>query len=327
MDQMYSYKPHALTIAELAALDIDLTKLSARRRFLIGAGGLLVGAALGSTAACGRATQLTPTEQLPANPQRIIAGNMSILDALLALDAPVIGAPTYDDREAIPPYLAPLAQDVQSVGLATSASIETVATLQPDLIIISDFQSHIDSVQQLLQIAPVAVVQASVSNDWQATLHSVAAIVGREAHANDMLAAWDARATALRTQLQQTPPGEVSVVRYLNTSARYLPGGSSFAGQILDTAGVPRPPVQADGEGKSFVEVSLEQISMLDGDVIFVITVDEALQQRFEEQPLWQQLRAVQTGRVYAVDQHWFSGNVLAAHAILGDLERYLLNG
>jgi iron complex transport system substrate-binding protein len=317
------YKPTDLTDTELHIFVIE--NLS-RRRFLTGAGGLVIGGALAVTAACGRAVQLTPAEQLPADPQRIIAGNTIILDALLALDAPVIGAPTFGDREPLPPYLAQRAQGVQSIGDTTAPNAETIAALQPDLIIIPDTPQFVDGAEPLLAIAPVATVPAVTSNDWQTVLRRAGDLTGRETEAENLLASWDERATTLREQFRQAPPGEVSIVRYFNNSARYLPGRSSFAGQILDAAGIPRPPVQADGQGKPFVEVSLEEMSALDGDVIFVITVDEALRRRFEEQPLWQQLRAVQAGRVYAVDQHWFSGNILAAHAVLDDLERYLLS-
>jgi iron complex transport system substrate-binding protein len=317
----YFYKPQ-----ELTALEVDVFANLTRRRFLTSAGGLLLGGALAVTTACGRAVQLTPAEQLPANPQRIIVGNTIILDALLALDAPVIGAPTFGDREPLPPYLASLAQGIQSIGDTTAPNAEAIAALQPDLIIIPDTAQFLAGAEPLLAIAPVASVPAVTSNDWQTVLRRTGDLTGRETEAENLLASWNERATALREQLRQAPQGEVSIVRYFNNSARYLPGRSSFAGQVLDAAGVPRPPIQADGQGKPFVEVSLEEMTMLDGDIIFVITVDSELRQRFEAQPLWRQLRAVQNGRVYAVDQHWFSGNILAAHAILDDLERHLLS-
>lgn len=279
------------------------------------------------SSACGRRVELTPRNQLPAEPQRVIAGNTIILDALLALDVPVVGAPIYADRDPLPPYLADQAQDVQPVGTTSSPSIEAITALQPDLIIIPDAAPFVDAAGQLLPIAPTVAVPALTRSDWKTTLRSVAEVTGRSARAAELLSDWELRVASVRDLLSRNPPGEVSVVRYFNDSARYLPAGSSFAGQILDEAGVPGPAQQADGAGRPFVEVSLEQIDALDGDVIFVIAVDTDTQRRFERQPLWQQLRAVQAGRVHYVDQHWFSGNLLAAHAILDDLEHYVLEG
>jgi iron complex transport system substrate-binding protein len=321
---IHCFRPPELAATEPELVAFDPVASLTRRRFLAGGGLVLISAALGATAGCGRSVQLTPLEHLPANPQRIVVGNTTLLDALLALGAPVIGAPTFGDRDPVPSYLASRAAAVQSVGTTAAPDLETVAALEPDLILIPDSPEFRDGVRRPLLIAPVAAVPALTNSDWQTTLRSAAALVNRVEQAETLLRSWDDRVAGLRAQFTENPPGEASVVRYFNSSARYLPGGSSFAGQVLDEAGVPRPANQRDAQGRLFVEVSLEEIEQLDGDLIFVITVEERIRERFERQPLWQQLRAVQAGRVYPVDQHWFSGNILAAHAILDDLERYL---
>ena len=47
---------------------------------------------------------------------------------------------------------------------------------------------------------------------------------------------------------------------------------------------------------------------------------------RYQSSPLWKKLNVVKNNRVYTVDSgYWYFGNILAANAILDDLEKYLL--
>jgi hypothetical protein len=48
--------------------------------------------------------------------------------------------------------------------------------------------------------------------------------------------------------------------------------------------------------------------------------------QSVKTDPLWLQLTAVQQGRVYEVPGYWIGSGILAANAVLDDLERYLVS-
>ncbi len=102
---------------------------------------------------------------------------------------------------------------------------------------------------------------------------------------------------------------------------------SLFIGQVLADVGVKRPATQ-DVDNSS-EQLSLETISQLDADVIFVIESNpaEAKYQALVDTPLWHQLRAVQNERVYAVPfDLWIGGwTINGAHAVLDQIEIYLL--
>ena len=69
---------------------------------------------------------------------------------------------------------------------------------------------------------------------------------------------------------------------------------------------------------------------MLDGDVMFAIVVGQkarATLDRFRQDPLWSQLSVVERERVYPVPGYWVGSSILAANEVVGDLERYLLDG
>lgn len=122
-------------------------------------------------------------------------------------------------------------------------------------------------------------------------------------------------------------------------SARiYLTG---FPGRVLEEVGLARPEAQQvddPAEADQLIEISSERIPEMDGDVIFVMvsTVGEGgrtseeteTYDTFTASPLWDELDAVQAGRVHEVDEaHWnLGGGILAATAMVDDLERFLLD-
>ncbi|MGF1482159.1 MAG: AMIN domain-containing protein [Cyanophyceae cyanobacterium] len=124
---------------------------------------------------------------------------------------------------------------------------------------------------------------------------------------------------------------KVSVVRFYADGHLEFRDSSSFPGSVLEDVGLPRPEVQQQGNNLdvTYQSVSLERLDLLDGDVIFV-ALDAGANEpftKFRQDPLWQKLEAVQNESALTVDSgYWIFGNVLAANAILDDLEKYLLN-
>ncbi|NJK59586.1 MAG: ABC transporter substrate-binding protein [Oscillatoriales cyanobacterium SM2_1_8] len=129
----------------------------------------------------------------------------------------------------------------------------------------------------------------------------------------------------------------ISVVRiYPDVMTVYLE--NSFVGNILKEAGFARPPGQrlSDRETKNQIqiEVGRENIFEADADVIFVWDweTSEAAKRKTQKQiqalradPLWQHLKAVQNGRVYQVPGYWIGSGLIAAHGVVDDLSKFLL--
>ncbi|NOK64362.1 MAG: hypothetical protein GFH27_549431n50 [Chloroflexi bacterium AL-W] len=92
---------------------------------------------------------------VPANPQRVVVLSEQDLDAALALDASVVG--TVNGRGQPPPplYLGDRVEGITSVGSFTEPSLETVAELDPDLILIGGIFPAIEELlPQLAALAP-----------------------------------------------------------------------------------------------------------------------------------------------------------------------------
>ena len=115
---------------------------------------------------------------------------------------------------------------------------------------------------------------------------------------------------------------------------RFLPGDTriyqkeSFIGTVLEDAGLRRPPSQ-DVKDFAILNASAELIPRMGGDDIFGTAYgpEEATTlSEITNDPLWQQLEAVQQGRVYEVpDDRWMLGiGYTAAGGVVDDLARYL---
>jgi iron complex transport system substrate-binding protein len=280
------------------------------------------------TVAAAPPTSVAP-EQDGSPYERIVVSDQAILDAALALDLPVAAIPGFSDRETLPAYLGDLTDGIEVLPDRETINLEQLAAFEPDLLLFNDKTVEASGAEaQLREIADLAALDVVTTRPWRDSLHDIAAAAGVPERAEQRIAEADDRlAEAAASLTDEQRALEVSVVRCFGDQCRYLPGGSSFSGMVLDELGVARPELQAsDPEGRAFVNVSPEQFDLLGGDVIvlFGTDADDALG-ALEANPLWQGLDAVQNGRVVEVDpQPWFTGNVIAAEFIASDIVEIL---
>lgn len=265
------------------------------------------------------------TPNSPPEPPRIVTLYQGATDSAVALGLTPIGVvdswlekPTYR-------YLRAPLDGIEHVGLETQPNLEKIAWLNPDLVIASDFR-HARIAPLLEAIAPT--VSAPTVFNFKTTLNMVANATGREAQANELLEQWDDRVADFRqqiaTRLGSEWPQKVAVVRFKSDHVRIYTSG--FAGSILDELGFEQPDtLQSQSWGMKLS--STENIPVLDADALFILLEpdDPAIADNYQHwasHPLWQQLSAVQSGRVFEVEPvSWMmGGGILAANAMLDDL-------
>ncbi|MGP1384405.1 MAG: ABC transporter substrate-binding protein [Thainema sp.] len=262
---------------------------------------------------------------VPDSPERVVVLAQSALDSAIALGTKPIGStyagfPQRSDYGDFPDYLANKTAGIKNVGHAAQPNLETILQLNPDLIL-----SSVDDHQQLFgalsQIAPTVLVE----NRADALLNYAEAL-GKTEQAEQLLQDYQARIQAFRQQMgERLNTTTVSVLRFRPDQVR-LYMKDSFCGYVLEQVGLPRP--EAQNKDKFYETVSIEAIPAMDGDVIFYFqdNPQDSMAQQIMNHPLWNQLDAVQRGRVYQVPfDTWFLGNgILAANAVLDDLFKYL---
>ncbi|MCQ4119221.1 ABC transporter substrate-binding protein [Rhodococcus tibetensis] len=269
------------------------------------------------------------TTEIPAAPQRVVALDNSFTDAVLLLETPLVGYVDYRDP-GLPDYLGSTrdeyAPEAESVGKVSTASLEKIAALQPDLIISAEVRDG-KNYEQLSAIAPTIFTETT-GPTWKENIRLVGQALGREELANEKITAYEARAAAVGADINNKASNPVvSVVRFAGEPTARLYRTTSFSGIVLDDAGIARPQSQGpDPADPSNImqSISPELLSDADGDVIFVSTWQDPAGKSAEaarpflESPLWQTL---QGRKVDVDDARWMSPvSIQGAHLILDDL-------
>ena len=267
--------------------------------------------------------------EIPAAPQRIVALDNSFTDAVLLLEAPLVGYVDYREP-GLPDYLGAsrdeFAAEAESVGKVSTASLEQIAALQPDLIISAEVRDG-KNYEQLSAIAPTIFTETT-GPTWKDNIRLVGKALGKEELAEQKIGAYEERAAAVGAEINDTASNPViSVVRFAGEPTARLYRTTSFSGIVLSDAGLARPqsqgPDPADPDN-IMQAISPELISEAEGDAIFVSTWQDPAGKSAEaakpflESPLWQTLK----GRKIDVDDaRWMSPvSIQGAHLILDDL-------
>lgn len=270
--------------------------------------------------------------QVPLNPSRVLAlGEEGLLiDLIDSGIRPVAASVNLSERV---PLLS--AEELAGIALFPSAgdiSLETLSAYQPDFIIGTKFFIDQIGYQRLSQIAPtVALNGATPLTQYLETL----TVFGCAEEAQREV-------DTLRTEIQRvatvrgTATQRVSLVTvYPGMNVALWFDGPSPIPLLVRTLGVqirPNPTTVTDlniRNGRAFI--SLEQLSMADGDMILLLqTADvEGEASAVAEMivhPLWQQLPAVQAQRVVKLDRIGFPG-LRGQRVLLTMLEEILASG
>ncbi|MGH3089193.1 MAG: iron-siderophore ABC transporter substrate-binding protein [Rubrobacteraceae bacterium] len=316
-----------------------------RRKFLLGAGSLLVLGAAGCGGESGGGEGTTSERRLvrheygetrvPENPARIVVLDPALLDITLALGVVPAGAspifPSLDAPGPFPPYLDGVEgiNEVEEVGPAGAPNLESLASFGPDLIVGSSFYFDENVYGQLSEIAPTVALATYSNPMWKEEIvPQVGEIYGVAEAAEEALAEYEGRIEDLRSELGDPEDIVVSSVNVFAESIS-LNGTVSPSSLVLADIGFSRPEPQTfelTGDDLSSLPISEERIPDMDGDEIFVYVTDAEAYENLRENELWQSLEAVEEGNAHPVTSTaWFFPGLYAANAVLDDIEEALL--
>ncbi|MBX3002644.1 MAG: ABC transporter substrate-binding protein [Anaerolineales bacterium] len=264
------------------------------------------------------------TTEIPAAPQRVIAlgeeGLLAdLLDAGITPLASIVNLPDY-----LPALIAP--QEVAGVELyssSTSVSLERLAALEPDVIIGTAFFVDRIGYAKLSQIAPtIAVAGENEVENYAQTLTAL----GLADEASSRVADFEVALQAARSQLGSAVDASVAAI-YPGNSVAVFTDRPRTVPWLLRQLGVSlHPDGSEEGlslrDGRAFI--SLERLDLLSGTQLFLLQNDsvegeaESLAE-VSANPLWQQIPAVQAGRVTVLDRLGYPG-FRGVNALLQDL-------
>lgn len=270
---------------------------------------------------------------VPLHPQKIISLDPQSTEVAISLGVKLFG---YPQRE-IPASLR--RSDAVDIGLPPN--FEKVLSLKPDLIVSIDF-GFLESYSLWSHIAPTVVYQ--ITKDvagWKRLFMQLAQALGQTQKAKQIAALYNARIAQFKASMgEKLKRIQVSVV-HIFPGRIIIRTENSFSGSILQELGLDRPLSQKPSAVPDFTKIfgntswyfiSPELLSLIDADVLFVITSNfsqpndaKLAVQQLTTQPLWSKLNVVKQGKVHIVGQHWLVGYYLSANQVIDDMFKYLV--
>ncbi|MDX6268804.1 MAG: cobalamin transport system substrate-binding protein [Acidobacteriota bacterium] len=249
-------------------------------------------------------------------PQRIISLSPSTTEVLYGVGAfeRVVAVSDYDK---FPPEVAKLPK----IGGWSNTNLEQVATLKPDLVIMTSSQAPlIKDKLDALGVRTVTVPSFTVA-DALAGIEQIGAVTGREEAARRLVAETQAKLDDVRVRTRELPRLRVlcivdrvpGTLRGLYTATR----GSFFAELIEIAGGESIAPPASNGFG----QISKEAVVSLNPDIIFDMLQSGEGKLAEDTQEVWRELgsvRAVREGRVYRLNDE----SMLHPSQFVGDTAR-----
>ncbi|WP_105110384.1 siderophore ABC transporter substrate-binding protein [Streptococcus suis] len=240
-------------------------------------------------AACSSAEQVSTSQDItiqtstgettvPSNPQKIVVLDYGVADSLRALgkEDTIVGMP----KDSLPTYLKDLKdkKEITNVGNLREVNLETVAELEPDLIILSSRTQ--DQQAEFEKIAPAIYFENSTSdylNSVKTNATELAKLFGDEAvkEAESKLADIDTLVQTAQDKNKDTQLTTLTVLLNEGSMAGIAPDGRySF---IYKTLGFQPTDLKLKentqgNQGRSHgSSLSLESVSQINPDIIFVV--------------------------------------------------------
>ncbi|MGC4190017.1 MAG: ABC transporter substrate-binding protein [Thermomicrobiales bacterium] len=269
-------------------------------------------------------TYLDLSFEIPANPQRVVTleGQDDLEFAVL------MGYPLIASGNSWNPGETPGAWFgegiVKDVALLDATDwvidLEQLATLDPDLIIMRDYQFKDDwyGNEELAMIAPILGIANGtkrISPEWRKSLIDQATLLGRTEHLGAYLAAYDEHLASARDQISGLLDGKR--VQFVSAGDDLGLWPKGFPTSIASDIGMD---VMFQTDGSDWVNISWEQvIQIADADLIFRFGGEE----RFafmDSLETWKQLPAVKAEHVYDLSSQFVQGFSLTGTILIDRL-------
>jgi len=232
------------------------------------------------------------TVQLAQPPQRLVTifSSNTELVAALGLIGRIVGIEEYT-------RFPPAVRDIPKVGGRLGFSVDAIAALQPDLVIVTPARQ---AAHQLLEPmrrldVPVMVLLARSVDEVIDNLRKIAHATGEGARGEALADQWQARVAAVRQRVGQRPPlRTVMITGRIGNGMLLVARPDTYTGQAIAIAGARHALAVA------LAQVSPEAILASQPDVLLYAGTREAMDELLA-QPGWRDLTAVRTGRVRTV--------------------------
>jgi iron complex transport system substrate-binding protein len=260
---------------------------------------------------------------VPERPTRVIALSEAALDTALALGTKPVGTTARRGGEEPPAYLGTEAAGIPVVATVAEPNVEEIVKAEPDLILAGAGMEKA-RYDTLAAIAPTVVPDAGTL-DWEDQLETYAEALGKETELAAELDALGERADAV--EAEQREGGTAVVLRWMPNGPVVMNAGLMPTAVLADAGVTALPLAKGLGDKPHSDPLSLENLSQVDADRLFIATFDaegESALAAARKQPAFARLKASKVGAVTVVDGGVWSSSSgpIAWDEVLNDVEK-----
>ncbi|MDU5510139.1 ABC transporter substrate-binding protein [Enterococcus gilvus] len=270
--------------------------------------------ALFSLAACGQSSDskdsttdvrtLTDAQdhkvEIPKKPKKIIASYLE--DYLVALDEKPVAQWTVGEGR-IQHYLQDDLKGIPTINY--DLPYEDVLKFEPDLLLIgSNGSLEGGKYKEYAKIAPTYVVKNGDNVTWRDQLEDIGNVLDKKDQAKEVEKNYDALVTKTKDELKDKIEGKSAAVLWVTNNSAFMVADTRSSGQLLyKELGFEVPKLTKDVSEKAtadFSQVSLESLSQLDADYLFLVNSDSGA--AMFKDPLWENITAVKNKQLFEFD-------------------------
>lgn len=194
------------------------------------------------------------------------------LDDVLALGVkPVVIAAARGGQGAAR-YLGTRGAGLPVGGTVAELAVERIAAANPDLVLVDGgikFQPVLAALKQVAPVFVTAKTNDQSKDPWQSALTRIGDVLNKKTAASTAISGYQRAVAAVKAKLGPNSGKTVSIVRWQAKGPGYLRGHATAVAVLADI-GLRRPAQQNQPGVTLSYPVSLENLSQLDADGVFV---------------------------------------------------------
>lgn len=246
------------------------------------------------------------TVTITSYPDRIVPIAPSCTEILFALDLQekVVGAPTYSGYSSeIQERIS--SGEVTTVGSFSGISVETVVSLDPDLIVAKGGY-QLSTAERLMELGKTVVVVTHQGFDGLLSdISLIGEITGQNEEAETFVGDMESRAQEIVEKTKDLTEPRVYVEYYFNGGFGSY-GSNSVVDELISMAGGVN--VFAGFSGQ-YIETSTEEILKANPEIIIISKgamseLCDLTPQAIRDRPSWDTTKAVQENKIYEIDEN-----------------------